>query len=216
MPKSFDKIKSLENQFGAETPILIFSDLKVVDSNLNIINDSFFSYQGVFPNWADDFPHLLMQNVAPGCTMIINRALIDKAGEIPDDALMHDWWFMLVASAFGKIAYIDEPTILYRQHENNCIGAKSSSIISTIKAFLKAPLSIVGVVNQAKAFLDIYDDELKIVLSKNDYGKLILQTQLISLPVHKRWLAVICGGIRKNTFIRNLGLLLALTIFKLK
>ena len=36
---------------------------------------------------------------------------------------MHDWWFGLVASAFGRVEAIPEQTVLYRQHSNNRLGA---------------------------------------------------------------------------------------------
>ena len=52
---------------------------------------------------------------------------------------MHDWWLQLVASAFGKIGHIDEPTILYRQHGENSIGAKNVRKLSyKLKRFINS------------------------------------------------------------------------------
>jgi hypothetical protein len=38
---------------------------------------------------------------------------------------MHDIWFSLVASCFGVISYLPEPTMLYRQHIGNECGSRS-------------------------------------------------------------------------------------------
>ena len=42
----------------------------------------------------------------------------------PDFFVIHDWWLALTASAFGKIGAVKEPTVLYRQHSGNDMGAK--------------------------------------------------------------------------------------------
>jgi hypothetical protein len=36
---------------------------------------------------------------------------------------MHDWFIALIASAVGKIVYLNKPTFLYRQHGANVVGA---------------------------------------------------------------------------------------------
>jgi rhamnosyltransferase len=41
---------------------------------------------------------------------------------------MHDWWIALCASLIGKIDYINKPTLKYRIHNDNQIGAKTVSI----------------------------------------------------------------------------------------
>lgn len=71
--------------------------------------------------------YLIVQNVPYGNTMLVNRALIDLALPIPTDAVMHDHWLSLVASAFGKIGFVDKALLYYRQHENNVYGASSYS-----------------------------------------------------------------------------------------
>lgn len=67
-----------------------------------------------------------MQNVVTGGAMAINRALATLAGQCtaPQQTVMHDWWLAAVAARFGKIVYIDEPLSDYRQHGDNCVGAK--------------------------------------------------------------------------------------------
>ena len=68
---------------------------------------------------------LLVQNNVTGCTMMINRPLLEKALKLSNISAiaMHDWWFSLVASLFGEISFIDQATIKYRQHGDNVVGA---------------------------------------------------------------------------------------------
>ncbi|MBV9774693.1 MAG: glycosyltransferase family 2 protein [Gemmatimonadetes bacterium] len=69
------------------------------------------------------FQHALMQNVATGCTIVMNRAARDLLAESTSEgAFMHDAWAYLVVAAFGTVLYDPVPMILYRQHESNTIG----------------------------------------------------------------------------------------------
>jgi glycosyltransferase involved in cell wall biosynthesis len=69
------------------------------------------------------FQHALMQNVATGCTIVMNRAARDLLAEsTPDGVFMHDAWAYLVIAAFGSVVYDPVPMVLYRQHGNNTIG----------------------------------------------------------------------------------------------
>ena len=105
-----------------DTPLLLYTDLKVVDRNLNELSDSFFKYQGLNP-YRTNFNYQLTQNIPMGCTMMINRSLANLCGDIPDGAVMHDPWLSLLAAAFGHLIFINKPTILYRQHNDNYYGA---------------------------------------------------------------------------------------------
>lgn len=69
----------------------------------------------------------LVRNYATGCTMVFNKELLQLcAGKIPAITVAHDYWMYQVAMLCGKVYYDDNAYILYRQHENNQIGCKSS------------------------------------------------------------------------------------------
>jgi glycosyltransferase involved in cell wall biosynthesis len=73
------------------------------------------------------FANALVENIATGCTMVMNRCARELVCEkLPDRALIHDWWCYLVVSAFGKVIYDERPSIRYRQHENNLTGGTPS------------------------------------------------------------------------------------------
>lgn len=76
------------------------------------------------------FRNALMQCIAGGNTMMLNRAALDlvqaaaaEAGQI----VSHDWWlYQIVSGAGGQVIYDAQPTVLYRQHGANLIGANRS------------------------------------------------------------------------------------------
>ena len=121
--KPLERVRAVEREQGAATPILAHTDLAVVDENLDTIAPSFWAYRHLDPYRGSELNRLLVQNVVTGCTTIINRALARLACPIPESIPMHDWWLALVASAFGRIETVPEATVLYRQHGNNSVGA---------------------------------------------------------------------------------------------
>ena len=150
-------------KYGKKTPLLIHGDLIVVDEALNMISESMFYVQNLDANKVL-FNDYLVQNNITGCTMMINKALINKIRQVPENYIMHDWWFGLIASAFGKIGFMDNKVIKYRQHENNVEGVKNirngpyilKKAISGIE--LKATLD--RTYTQAAEFKRIYYKEL--------------------------------------------------------
>ena len=140
-----DKVKRTINEFkfsDPKIPILVHTDLQVVDEHLNVMHPSFWDYTSCNPNQGNLFSRALVQNMATGCTMAFNKALRDLAYPIPQDALMHDWWISLIASACGTTKAIQAQTIRYRQHANNTLGAKAigwKSGFQKLIQFLKNP-----------------------------------------------------------------------------
>jgi hypothetical protein len=117
-------MQDLEARWGAETPAAVFTDLKVVDEDLVERAGSFWRLLRLDPLNCRRLNRLVLQSVANGCTMLLNAALRDRAGPIPAEAAMHDWWVTLVAAAFGRCGHVPEPTVLYRQHGANVSGAE--------------------------------------------------------------------------------------------
>lgn len=122
---TLDKMRLLELQHGATAPLLVYTDLRVVDEGLHVIYDSFWKYQRLDPKTGNSLNRLLVQNVVTGCTAMFNKPLKEIALPIPAEARVHDWWIALVASAFGCTGYVEHPTVLYRKHGDNVIGARS-------------------------------------------------------------------------------------------
>jgi len=151
-----------------EQPCLVFSDKEVVNASLNRIHASYFQLKKIPPQWYENLDNLLQQNMISGCTMLFNRALLEKALPIPHNCFMHDWWLVLFAKAYGEIALINEPLVKYRQHAHNQIGVGAVS-------WWKRLINIVSLVNKFQ----------------NRYLKIITQAQLfykqaaLDLPDYK-------------------------------
>lgn len=125
-----------ERGAGADTPILVHADLEVVDKSLAPLYPSFM---GLMHPKLELFnmSYILGDNVAVGCATAVNRALLEVALPLPKQAVMHDWWFAQCAAGCGKIVYIDQPLMQYRQHQSNQIGA--SSWLKRLSSALLAP-----------------------------------------------------------------------------
>lgn len=122
---TIEKMESLERAHGPRTPLLVFTDLKVVDEKLGPVCRSLWEFGDLDPAVCGHFNMMLLQNVVTGCTIVMNRPLVGLCLPIPGPALAHDWWIALVASAFGQSCYLSDQTVLYRQHGENQIGASA-------------------------------------------------------------------------------------------
>jgi glycosyltransferase involved in cell wall biosynthesis len=130
---SLEQIQRFERENGPAVPLLVHTDLRVADSNLKQMAASFWTYTKLYPQQELPLSRLLVQNVVTGCTLICNRALLERALPIPKEALMHDWWLALVSSACGYIHAVDTATITYRQHSNNAVGAQQFGTLQYFK-----------------------------------------------------------------------------------
>ena len=126
------KYRELEDQYGKNMPIMVFTDSEVVDDELNPISPSMFRYQNINTHELT-LNRLIVQNVPSGNTILVNKALLDLALPVPSAAVMHDHWLTLVAATMGKIGFLDVPTVSYRQHTDNVYGA----FRYTLPAFLR-------------------------------------------------------------------------------
>ncbi|MFN9727595.1 glycosyltransferase family 2 protein [Acidovorax sp.] len=115
---------------GERVPCLVHTDLTVVDDQLTVRSASFARYQRMDPA-AYSGLSLLSVNQVTGCTMMINRALLQLALPVPPEAILHDWWCAIVSGA-GRRVFLIDPMILYRQHGANQVGAKDRGLTTRL------------------------------------------------------------------------------------
>lgn len=203
------EMHEMEKRFGAETPILVHTNLSVTDSDLNLLPPSFWHYQGLNPE-IRSLNRLLVQNNVTGCTAMANRALATMAGHMPPQAIMHDWWLALIAAAFGRIGYVARTTMLYRQHGGNDVGAKRYGLAQVLYHMKRgvAPMSasLLKTQRQAGALLERH------AASLDPAQRMLLETYAgLSGKgfFMRRWL--VCRlGLFMNGLLRNLGMMVAL------
>lgn len=165
--KSKEVMDQLESQYGAGTPLLVFSDLRIVDENLRTLFPSFWTRMGIDPERIHHINKLLGRGVVTGCTMMINRPLLELGFRAPKEASLHDRWIALLASTMGKAGIVTQQTVLYRQHGANAVGIGSRRpSISLPKKFGSSHSSELDIdewrnsQNLALALLNLHGDEL--------------------------------------------------------
>lgn len=122
LPDKLARALSALATVAPETPALYCAGLTVVDESLRPIGES------LRLRHKPGFPGSLLQNIASGCTMVLNRAAVRAVlrASRPYHAV-HDWWIYLLVSAIGGDVLFDPaPSMLYRQHGSNAIGASWS------------------------------------------------------------------------------------------
>ena len=107
-------------------PVLFHSDLRVVDRNLEVISESYFSYTRLpDPRTAPHY-RLYAQNNVTGCAAACTPNLLKVALPFPSEAVMHDWWLALVCESIGTFKFTDRALVDYRQHSTNVLGAREA------------------------------------------------------------------------------------------
>ncbi|MGE8682705.1 MAG: glycosyltransferase family 2 protein [Achromobacter marplatensis] len=154
------------------------------------------------------FANALMQNVAGGNTMVMNNAarnlLVEAGAHI--DVVAHDWWIYIVVSACGGLVHYDsEPSLRYRQHGDNLIGANAGlgARLLRIKMLFQGHL---------KTWTNQHIQALSPLLprltpaNRRIYDRFISARQRSLLP---RVVGIRRSGVYRQTLLGNLGLLAA-------
>ena len=131
-----DRLLEAEHHYGKSTPLLVYSDLRLIDSNNNPLSSSFFRTQSLNP-FRNQWLEIGLQNVVVGCASAFNRASLQCALPFSTNTLVHDWWLALETSRAGKLIYIDTQTVSYRQHDKNLIGAKGFTYHLVLKTYYR-------------------------------------------------------------------------------
>lgn len=125
------KIEKTLKKLEEDNLDLVYTDLSVVDSRLKPIASSYWNLKGLDYRIKkyNNFKSLYLNNFITGCTMLVKSKWINEFIPFPKNSkyILHDYWIALIVSQNGKIGYLDETTVKYRQHNNNKIGAKTMS-----------------------------------------------------------------------------------------
>ncbi len=154
------------------------------------------------------FRNAIVQSIAGGNTMILNNAAMRflKIASERNDFVAHDWFCYLVVSACGGTIFYDaEPTVRYRQHDNNLIGSNStaSARLTRILMLFSGRFSAwngQNIEGLEKLRLHLTDDALRVL---NDF-KL---ARTASLP--QRFNALRHSGVYRQTLLGTISLFVA-------
>ena len=109
--------------------LLLFTDSRLVDEKGLPLGLSTFQALGVSAE-EKDLVHsgralevFVRRNLVTGATTVFRRALFGMAQPFPG-SWVHDEWLGIVAAAAGRVDFLAEALVDYRQHSRNEIGAK--------------------------------------------------------------------------------------------
>ena len=148
------------------------------------------------------FPAALTQNVATGCTVMMNRAAARLiAGSEPPSTSLHDWWsYLVIAAKSGQLHADPTPVVLYRQHAGNLVGAPPSMRRRGVAALRRGPGVFMHVLRENVAALraqpGLVAPENRAVLERIHHG-------LANGP-GARWAALRTPGLQRQTWQETL------------
>lgn len=177
-------MRRAEETYGSHIPILVHSDLYMIDEHRQVISSSYLKMLGLKHRGTDPLKTLLARNFVLGCTCLCNRILIKESLPFPEIITNHDGWLAMIAASRGKILFIRDAKVLYRQHGGNVTAWTTSfSYWNYFKSLVnrridkeRASTSLVAFLDQAKVlkkhlislspseaphFLDIYIDAVE-------------------------------------------------------
>jgi len=116
------------------TPVLVHTDLEVIDNKDMSIHKSFFDFKGYnFPSYkALDI--IISRSGIMGNTLMFNRALKEIILPFPNNIPMHDYYIGVINEIYGTRITLNEALVRYRIHELN-VSNRHKSIIERIKGF---------------------------------------------------------------------------------
>lgn len=160
LPKKIELSLSQIKKTKTDVPGLVFTDLTVVDENMELVYPSFWRIRSVFPDFFS-FEHILYGNIVTGCTVVINQAMAKELIRMPVNIAMHDWWMALIAFGFGEHRFVNGSTVLYRSHSQSVTDKKENSFFKVFLREYKNRSEFLRVnILQAIEFRTIYADHL--------------------------------------------------------
>ncbi|HDR2365107.1 TPA: glycosyltransferase family 2 protein, partial [Enterobacter asburiae] len=136
LSKLVNELSCIESE-KVNSEIMIFTDLCLIDEKNNIISESFYTINEINPESNLKQSKLFWNSSVYGCSVILNRKLLNASLPIPEFAHMHDQWLALNASRSEGLYYLEYPSVLYRQHTGNVVGGRKKSWLQKTKSLKK-------------------------------------------------------------------------------
>lgn len=158
LPNKLYRAVNLLEKEKNKIPLLYASSVQLVDEQLRFLSSGIR-----YSNIKVSFGNALVENMCIGCTCVMNQKLLKTIqGKYPNHIIMHDFWIYLVATCFGKVIYDPTPSLLYRQHSSNEIGAATTIWESYKKRLLNFGKNRTRLTIQATEFLKLYEEKMSI------------------------------------------------------
>ncbi|WP_228884140.1 glycosyltransferase family 2 protein [Stenotrophomonas rhizophila] len=134
-----DRVASFLQRFDADPGLLLLhSDARLVDGAGMPLGTTLLDVLGVHPAEVAlersglALDSILLRNFVTGATCALRRSLLERGLPVAPD-WSHDEWLAVIASLEGGLDMLPRPTIDYRQHGGNQIGAKRRSFLQRLR-----------------------------------------------------------------------------------
>ncbi|MBA4252250.1 MAG: hypothetical protein C0442_11085 [Chlorobiaceae bacterium] len=149
LEKTLEKIIDIET--SEKIPALVYTEALVVDSQLNLIKNTFIGKHGRKPG----LNGIVFANCVSGSSMMINGTLknlvLESIPLVRFDLL--DFHIAILSELGGVRAFIPQPLLKYRQHENNTVGTVGTKKTNET---VKYTLSLISGLNNYLLFKNEY------------------------------------------------------------
>ena len=149
-----EKVEKSLQKLKAENADLVFGDLEVVDQNLKTIYPSFNDFMLLsrkIQKYIKSYKLNYLYNCITGCTILAKSKFISQILPMPTTSkyFIHDHWIGIIMSTYGKLAYMPEKYIKYRQHGDNQVGTnkishKFTKLTQVRELFINVKLGVFG------------------------------------------------------------------------
>ena len=149
-----EKVEKSLQKLKAENADLVFGDLEVVDQNLKTIYPSFNDFMLLsrkIQKYIKSSKLNYLYNCITGCTILAKSKFISQILPVPTTSkyFIHDHWIGIIMSTYGKLAYMPEKYIKYRQHGDNQVGTnkishKFTKLTQVRELFINVKLGVSG------------------------------------------------------------------------
>lgn len=144
-------------EVAEDHPAMYCSRVEIVNEHLKHIGYTELPRKAGFGN-------ALVENIAVGCTTVLNRKAMELVCEnLPGKVLIHDWWCYLVVSCFGEVVFDDMATLKYRQHGNNTIGVATDIFVQLrrrLRRFFGTGEGYLWISAQASSLMEIFKNSI--------------------------------------------------------
>lgn len=133
-----------EEKRAPEKPVMIHSDLSVIDAEGNMKHDSYFRLKRYRLKKGKDLGHIAGPSGVMGNTILFNKILKEKILPFPVCLAFHDQWIALVNEVSGIRVTLDAPLVRYRIHQENHSNSEvrlSRHWMDIFSSFLKRELT---------------------------------------------------------------------------
>lgn len=203
-----EKALSVLERIPNNIPKLYCGRTEIIDSS----GKKKLGYSPIFKK-SPSFANALVQNIGGGNTMVFNRLARDLIINSSKDlkVVSHDWWcYQIVTGAGGHVIYDDKPSIKYRQHSNNQVGANNNWLarLERLHKMIKGHF---------RAWNDMNSNALyknKSMLTYRSQRELKYFMIARKSTLLKRLILFKRSGIYRQTFLGNLGLIIGILVNK--